>query len=400
VRYPFLFAFLFTAVRGVGRSGLPWCAAAGAVAALSLFWQTDVGLYTLAAGAAFYAAAALFLRGSLARPLVFLATAIGAFAALCLLCFGPRVLSLTFAERLLEPLLLYATGFGNQLMNWKPGWGYWYNLLGPGLAIASVAIMMGHGRASMPPRAVLYGAAASLLGLAMLFKWINRSLDILWSLNGGLVAVVAGWWVWVGWRALADRLAKGASPWGALARRMAAAAALIGIAYLGFRLDRHYARPDYQGGSSSPIVRVVNRLKNFRNPINAALKGIPTTIHPPPIDRASSRYLKIHTRRSERVAVISDADWNYLADAGRSPRLSWLQLFLVHSPVLLDRCAGDLRNSDRIFVDRTSLGTLRNMNVAAHDVVMQILAERFELADESPTCWRLYRRKPGATAGP
>ena len=97
--------------------------------------------------------------------------------------------------------------------------------------------------------------------------------------------------------------------------------------------------------------------------------------------------------------MISDADWNYLADAGRSPRLYWLQVFLVHSPVLLDRCAVDLRNSDRVFVDRKSLDTLRSLNSAAHDVVVPILAEGFELADDSSTRWLLYRRKPGPTAG-
>lgn len=399
VRYPFLFAFLFTAVRGVGPNGTRSCVASGAVAALSLFWQTDVGLYTLAAGFAFYLVGALFLREGVWRPLVFIASGLGSFAALCFLCFGPRVLSITFAERLLEPLLLYATGFGSQLMYWKPGWSYWYNLLGPGLAVASVAVMMAGGRKGLPPRAVLYGAAASLLGLAMLFKWVNRSIDILWNLNGALVAAVAGWWIWVGWRAIADRVARESRPWQGFIRQAAAATILIGLAYQAIRLDWDHANRNHQGGSSSPVVRAVNRLQHFRNPINAVRKGIEPTIHSSPIDAASSRYLRAHTRRKERVAVISDADWNYLADAGRAPRLSWLQLFLVHSPVLLDRCANDLRNSDRIFVDRNSLGTLKHLNSAAHEVVMQILTERFDVADESPTRWRLYRRKPGLVAG-
>ena len=34
-----------------------------------------------------------------------------------------------------------------------------------------------------------------------------------------------------------------------------------------------------------------------------------------------------------------------------------------------------------------------------HERVAAILAERFELADRSPTRWDLYRRKPGPTAG-
>ena len=152
VRHPFLFAFVYAAVRGVEPRGMPWCAVSGAVAGLSLFWQTDVGLYTLAAGAVFYLGVALFLRVGVARPAAFVATGLGTFAALCVLSFGPRVLSIAFVDRLLEPLLLYATGFGNKLMNWKPGWGYWYNLLGPGLAVASVAVLLGL-RAASPAAA-------------------------------------------------------------------------------------------------------------------------------------------------------------------------------------------------------------------------------------------------------
>ena len=84
-----------------------WCRGAGVVAGLSLFWQTDIGLYTLAAGFAFYLGDSSFPRrlgmaaGRLpcSRP--------GCSSRLCFL-FGQRVLSITFAERLLEPLLLYA----------------------------------------------------------------------------------------------------------------------------------------------------------------------------------------------------------------------------------------------------------------------------------------------------
>jgi hypothetical protein len=396
LRYPFLFAFLFAAVRGASHRW--WCAAAGAVAGLSLFWQTDIGLYTLAAGVALYCANWLFLGGPAWRPVVFLAAAVGFFFALCTVLFGPRVLSVTFVARLLEPLLLYATGFGNQVMNWAPGWGYWYNLLGPGLAVASVAVLIGYGRrGAVPPRAVLYGAVASLVGLAMLFKWVNRSIDIVWSLNGGLVVAVAGWWLWLAWRALAARLAD-ARPFLGFARQAGAAALIVALVVAGVRRDGRVAKSNYQGGSSSPIVRAFTWLDTFRNPINGVRKGIRRNVHPPVIDAAAVGYLHDHTRKTERVAVISGADWNYLAAAGRAPRLYWLQLFLVHSPVLLDRCAEDLRNSERVFVDRDALAALKGVNPAAHDAVAPILAEQFELADRSATRWDVYRRKPGATA--
>jgi len=400
VRYPFLFAFLFAAVRAVRPNGRSWCAVAGGVAGLSLFWQTDIGLYTFAAGLALLLGYRLFLGGTNWRPAVFLAAGGGSFFALCLVCFGPRVCSPTFVERLLEPLLLYANGFGNQVMNWKPGWGYWYNLIGPGLAIASVAVVIGYGRrGSTPPRAMLYGAAASLLGLAMLFKWVNRSIDILWSLNGGLVVAVAGWWAWVAWRSLADRLACESPPRLGLIRQMAAAVVLVLLIVQAVRIDGRSATSKYQGGSSSPLVRATIWLGEFRNPINAARRGFGPGVRPSPIDVASTRYLRDHTDRNERVAIVCGADWNYLAAAGRAPRLYWLQLFLVHSPVLLDRCATDLRNSDRVFVDRHALTALHAVNPTAHDVILPILLHQFEIADRSSPRWDLYRRKPGPIAG-
>src|SRR5262249_44177520 len=158
-------------------------------------------------------------------PVAFLAAGFGTFVALCLTLFGPRVLSLTFAERLLEPLLLYATAFGNQLLSWEPGWGWWYNLAGPGIAIASVGMFLGCGRRGAP-REVVYAAAASLVGLAMLFKWVNRSIDVLWALNGGLVLAVAGWWVWVAWRSLSEKL-------GSTVRQVVAGVALLGLVAVG-----------------------------------------------------------------------------------------------------------------------------------------------------------------------
>ena len=232
----------------------------------------------------------------------------------------------------------------------------------------------------------------------MLFKWVNRSIDILWSLNGGLVVAVAGWWLWLAWRGLAMQLTSELRPVVGFARQVAVAGAVVWLAVIGVRADGRAADPNYQGGSSSPLVRAFTWMDTFRNPINAWRKGIRPNVHPSPLDPESVGYVRAHTRKTERVAMICGAEWNYLTAAGRAPRLHWLQLFLVHSPVLLDRCADDLRHADRVFVDRGALANLRGVNPAAHDRVAPILAEHFELADCSPTRWDLYRRKPGPTA--
>jgi len=382
VRHPFAFAFLFCAVRGVDCK--KWCVAAGAVGGLSLFWQTDIGLFTLVAGAALYLANAVFLGGSWWKPGIFVATGLGVFLAICLALFGTRVLSVTFAERLLEPLLLYATGFGTTLLNWRMGWGYWYNLAGPGVAIASVAAYIGYGRRGVPPRGVVYAAIASLLGLAMLTKWVNRSIDILWALNGGLVLAVAGWWAWTAWReATATR---------GFASRLALGTALAGLLLVAGRFDARTARPDPLLRTTSPLVRIVDRIDTFPNPINATRREIVGKDWPAPFDEEAVTYLRDHTTPTERVTVISRHDWSFLAAAGRAPRLSWQPFFLVHSPILLDRCVEDLRNSDRVFVDHNALISLSQLHPSASCRIEPILQESFEVVERVGR-WTLYARK-------
>ncbi|MCE9561366.1 MAG: hypothetical protein K8U57_04870 [Planctomycetes bacterium] len=396
VRHPFVFAFLFCAVRGVDCKR--WCAAAGAVAGVSLFWQTDIGIYTLAAGIALYIANALFLRGSAWRLLTFLAGGFGTFAAICLVLFGPRVLSVQFCQRLLEPLLLYGTGFGNQLFNWHSSWGYWYNIAGPGLAVASVAAWIGCRRGETLPRATLYAAAASLLGLAMLIKWVNRSIDVVWALNGGLVLAVAGCWACVLWQVVAKHLDSEKRPLLGSARKAAVLAGLLWLAVLGAREDRLEATTKYQGGSSSPLVRVCDRLDVATNPINAARKGLVAKPTPVPLDTDTITFLRANTRKAERVTVIAPRDWGYLAAAGRAPKLHWVQLFLVHSPVLLERCVDDIRTSDRVFVHCDALPSLCKVNPTAYQQVSTVLDEDFGPPEWTPCQWHVYFRKPGQLA--
>jgi len=384
VRHPFVFVFLFCAVRGMDRSR--WAVAAGAVGGLSLFWQTDIGLFTLVAGAALYLANAVFLGGSWWRPGVFLATGLGSFLAICVALFGPRVLSLTFAHRLMEPLLLYATGFGTTLLTWRGGWSSAINFVGPGLAIASVGMLIGHGRRAIPSRDMIYAAGASLLGLAMLTKWVNRSIDILWALNGELVLAVLGWCAWTAWRAATANRGLGA--------RFAMGAAVVTLAVIGIRYDARSARPHLLLRTTSPLVRIWERLDTFPNPINAMRREIPKKAWPSPFSDEDVTYLRDRTTPTERVTIVSRHDWSFLAAAGRSPRLSWQPFFLVHSPVLLDRCVEDLRDSDRVFVDENAILSLSQLHPSAHVKVAEVLEESFVVIEKEDR-WTLYGRRTG-----
>jgi hypothetical protein len=152
------------------------------------------------------------------------------------------------------------------------------------------------------------------------------------------------------------------------------------------------SRPHSLLRHTSPLVRVADRFATFPNPINAARKDIAPNVRPSPVGEEAVAFLRAHTGEAERVAVISPTEWQYLAAAGRAPRLHWLQLFLVHSPVLLERCVADLRDSDRVFVEHGALAALKNANPTAHAPLAAVLAEHFIPAESSPH-WIVYRRK-------
>jgi hypothetical protein len=175
--------------------------------------------------------------------------------------------------------------------------------------------------------------------------------------------------------------------------------AILALVVLALRADARAATSKHLHGSSSPLVRLRHWLNKYHYPINAARTGMGPLVRVSPLEPDETNYLRDHTGPTERVAIISGSEWSYHVDAGRAPRLHWLQLYLVHSPVLLDRCAEDLRDADRVFVDRLSFDHLREANPPAFEAVAPILAERFELAERSATRWDLYRRKPGTTAG-
>ncbi|HVL15258.1 MAG TPA: hypothetical protein VM529_21990 [Gemmata sp.] len=211
---------------------------------------------------------------------------------------------------------------------------------------------------------------------------MNRSIDILWSLNGGLVLAVAGWWAVVGWRALAAGRARGT--------RLALGVGLLGLAAGAVWIDAKMSRPHPLLRHTSPLVRIADRFATFPHPVNAALLGIAADVRPSPVEAEAVEFLRDHTAEGERVAVVSRREWQYLAAAGRAPRLHWLQLFLVHSPVLLDRCAEDLSNADRVFVERGALAELQAANPSAYAAIARVLADHFTPAEASRH-WTIYR---------
>ena len=65
------------------------------------------------------------------------------FVFLLLLAFGPSALTIPFVMGLIEPLTIYGVaGFGGWPIAWTlREWNWFYNLVAPGVALATIGVM-------------------------------------------------------------------------------------------------------------------------------------------------------------------------------------------------------------------------------------------------------------------
>lgn len=407
IRFPFLFLFIRCVARaeGLGRSWLA-VAWAGCWAGLSLFWQTDIGLYLGMAGLIYYLALSVRERCGVMRAPLFLACASGAFALLALVAFGPRTLSLLFYRRLLDPLLTYGGGFGFVPMRWEPSWSYLYNVIAPTIALGTVGFALKRfttvGTDKQEARYLFLFATS---GLLMLFKWINRASDPVWSINAPAVIAVLFWWTFTLVTALGDYLEarRGTHRFGTCwsMRTVAAGVVFVGLGAIG-TIASFFHNPTYFGGySTSPLVRMkaltcqtptlankaLNKVGKFPPPANRAL----------PVDPVDIDLIRGHAAANEAVTLLAAHDWIYLAQARRAPAFAWVPIYYTYTFSLLDQAENTLRNSNLVFVDRESLPRLQVSHRVLYDRLSPILNQGFTLAATGKAL-DMYRRKDQQTA--
>ncbi len=263
IRHPFLFLFLGCAAQNavLGRKWLA-VAVAGFFAGLSTFWQTDIGLFLVLTGLVYYTVLTVRERRGFAQVPLFIVAASGTFVTLCLLAFGSRTLSLLFYQRLLAPLLVYNSGFGCWLMNWQPGWSYLYNVIGPVVTLATIGwcVKRFHSRNAHDQQEARFLFLCGVIGLLMLFKWVNRSIDPIWSINAVGIVIVLFWWVRQGTVALGEIVvthfgdrSQASGHRLRILTNMAVIAVLLGM---GVVASLFQTKDPMRGISSSPLVRI------------------------------------------------------------------------------------------------------------------------------------------------
>lgn len=335
--YPTRFPLLIVFALAIGlhcadprRPG--WLIASAIMCAVSLLWQTEIGLFFFVTGT-FVAAIAGGFPGY-RNALIFVVTSIAAAMLLCLLLFGSRALSLTFLIECFRPLVLYGTGWGSSPIKWWLRWSMLYNL--PLQIVGCITVGWASirlSRASDPPRdrfvtGVLL--ALSMIGIALMIKWVNRTLDAVWHQNALPLAIVAAWW--------AHQFSKSWQP--AFRRALgavAAAATLVALLLVQDRLNPHpYGLRSY-----------ANYPSLLRWPFASPSPGTWQEDFGR-ITETETKFIQENSKPGERVLVIAFMDWAYLAQAHRAPKAYFMPLLASFDEHFIGPSMDD---ADRLFYD-------------------------------------------------
>lgn len=226
---------------------------AGGLCGIGVIFQTDTGVILLVAGTAFFLALVTLGRRPILLSVSFAVSAAASFAILAILIVGPGKHLILLPWRMVEPILLYSGGFGGVKLQWDNSWTYFYNIFVPALLFASIAMALLQMRRSSRSSERSGDRLSYILFLLAAFaylaltKLVNRSIDVVWWLNGWAALFVVIIWI----RAAIDPPVR----WSNLAgtRRSAlVCASVLALCTITF-VDAH--RSIIHGLSRSPAVR-------------------------------------------------------------------------------------------------------------------------------------------------
>lgn len=288
----------------------------GCVIALSLFLNTETGIITVCA-----ITLVTLLLSRPVFPSLWRLSCLGFLSLSCILLlilivFGIRSFNIDFFLHMLEPLLLFGKyGFGGWPIVWSlHDLNWFYNLVSPGIAVGSLALIFQTNTTSINKarRAVL--AFFATVGLLMMAKFINMSLIGLWEMNALGLLVLLGWWG----KAFITKYKS----------------TKFSFPYL------RYSVPGFLIAGSLVYLTALYLITFTYDPRNPSTLGLGSWIHYPSLMRSifQDKYachdfkcvtnrpdpkdillIKDRTRQGELVAIIDLYDWTYLVGAHRPP---------------------------------------------------------------------------------
>ena len=346
LRYPLLVATVAAIALWIARGQrASWALATGSALGASLFLNSETGLYQVLAVAFVSFFASRGRRQPLLASALCLAAGFALFALLCGVAFGSGAFSPQFVAGLLEPFGIYSGGFGGWAIDWRWGWQLLYNVVAPGLALATMAwaaqrLWMAGGDDGARARVAAL-ATFSALGILMSAKYSNMSIVALWHVSALGFLVTIAWW--------------------ARQVQLMAVGSRAGVG--GWRP----ATPTLVGGTCAIAATLLVTTAN--DPRNPALYGLhaylryPAVLNPraylrrdacarldcaaPRIQREDVAMIERLVPKGARAAVFGWNDWAYLIEARRA---SWFHFLPSQATFTRAQLAAAARMPDILFL--------------------------------------------------
>ncbi|MBR0975072.1 MULTISPECIES: hypothetical protein [Bradyrhizobium] len=403
-RYPLLFPFVlaFGWFCG-GRQRLAPVLVMSIFAGISLFWHTEVGLYLILAGCGGIFISRCNRPLELATIVIFVVGSIAMFFAVSWLFLGPSSLSWSFLTAAVQPIMAYAGGWDGEVVRWNTIWSVFYNLPLPTVAIVTIGglwfFMWCRPDALSVRERQVAGVLAmlSFVGLGMLTKWINRSLDAEWHQNAAPLIVVICWWGHFLWSTSGARIALAKA---GRATRVGVAAAPFLAAGLfllkvtdranpyPYGLPAYIAYPSLAKAIVAPS-HLYDELSYRDYFASTDTMGWDWPQLLTGISADDIALIQRHVPPHQRALVVSLVDWAYLAEAQRPPKSVFMPLMFAFDPAFVDR---SFRDADLVFVDNRPL----NQAPDASEQLVNLINKDYAPTSERSTTLTLYRLKKSA----
>ena len=406
-RYPLLAVCIALFAYWVRRD-FAWASSLGLATTLSasLFLNTETGIYTCAAVAVAAVVVGPGLFIPVTRTIVLGAMTFVLFMAWSVIAFGSGVLQAKYLWLLLEPLMLYTGGVGAWPIEWMGGYHLLYNIVSPGIALATIGWALVSARQSPPtlPRPQLAALAmTALVGLFLTAKFINMSIVALWQVNAIGLLIVMAWWV----RMLLEQLP---------VQRSGAAQFAVTVGSRTLTISRGSPRAAATFGLVLVLLVFLCTIRDARNPslyaiaayrthptlVNFLLGGPDTYPCPPartgcsstPVSPQDVALIDGLTGPTDRVALLSVQDWPTLIEARRASKFQFLPSAVIFTERQLTE---SLRDVDLFFLPRQPADKLGIGHPDMARILIPMLRSNFEVVAETPTL--LAWRRIGSNAG-
>jgi hypothetical protein len=366
-----------------------WLLSLAVAISVSLFIETETGVIMAVSVSLSFLLVSPWRFSSLILMAKLGTLSLVSFVVLLLLVFGPSALTIPFVTGLIEPLTIYGVaGLGGWPIAWTlREWNWLYNLVAPGVALATIGVMpriAGSEQIDRPRAGLIVFFAAC--GLLMAAKFINMSIVAVWQMNALGFLVVLGWWATSIARLMPRQLdlARQAIP----VRTIAVALMIVlAVALAGTSSDqRNPALYGLRSWATYPSLL----MRPFRH-LDGCIKMDCVANKP---DQRDVALIRARTRPGEQVAIVGDLfDWTYLIDAHRPPMLAFLPSLVVFTQHQLDESWKRMASADYWFIPTNPNGTLKIDNADLSALVIPALNRDFvpDGVGDRLTAWKRKR---------